>query len=484
MSIQVESEELLPKDDEVEEEPIKKSRKKWKKPKDKPKRPLSAYNLFFRDERAELLTSQDCKDGKPKNIGFAALAKHIGGKWKNLDEEVKKKYTVPAEIEQVRYKIELEAWRGKQQAMQDAWQSNEDDKIETEEQSTERHTPVAKTSTPATSQEEKIHPHPGLHQLSQILPSLPKEQPPQQQQVKQRQQHIQQLQKLIQQPQQHGHHHQLQPPNWMIPMVYQEMELIRKLKRAEEEKEEAIRQLADLRRQMHAHLSSSLPQQILPQHDARLKPVVSVNELDAAKELVSFRQNSPETTPSSTAVKRKLNEIEDRESFQNLSTLIHNTSSKKRKPMQTEQKSLSLTVSKSDYLKQKNFASHSFAAENNVVAKRGFNSHLLSGSENRMKSLAGIQKRKSSSHTEKNPLRLKGSQARKARSSNAENKIRSQTAAGAKKSSSDYPLSMVAGLDPRAVMYYKDTTNLVEKLRMMEKNENSGVIINCGNSHE
>lgn len=97
-----------------------------------------------------------------------------------------------------------------------------------------------------------------------------------------------------------------------------------------------------------------------------------------------------------------------------------------------------------------------------------------------MKRLAGIQKKMSSSHMEKNPLRRKGSQARKANSSNAENKIRCQTASGAKKSSSDYPLSMVAGLDPRAVMYYKDTTNLVEKLRMMEKNESRGVIINCG----
>eukprot|EP00549_Striatella_unipunctata_P012221 CAMPEP_0118688440 /NCGR_PEP_ID=MMETSP0800-20121206/8923_1 /TAXON_ID=210618 ORGANISM="Striatella unipunctata, Strain CCMP2910" /NCGR_SAMPLE_ID=MMETSP0800 /ASSEMBLY_ACC=CAM_ASM_000638 /LENGTH=225 /DNA_ID=CAMNT_0006585703 /DNA_START=50 /DNA_END=727 /DNA_ORIENTATION=+ len=87
--------------------PVKRTRKAKKtkclsKPRDKPKRPLSAYNLFFQDEREKLLVV-----GK---VGFAALAKIVAEKWKSLDPISKSKYEAKAAVEKTRYKIELEKW--------------------------------------------------------------------------------------------------------------------------------------------------------------------------------------------------------------------------------------------------------------------------------------------------------------------------------------------------------------------------------------
>jgi len=94
----------------------KKTRKKWKKPKDKPKRPLSAYNIFFRHERENLMLKVSQGQEKFAKVGFAALAKHIGAKWKQLDPEPRKIYEAQAEIEQQRYKVLLEEWRRKQKS--------------------------------------------------------------------------------------------------------------------------------------------------------------------------------------------------------------------------------------------------------------------------------------------------------------------------------------------------------------------------------
>lgn len=126
-----------------------KKKRSWTKPKDKPKRPLSAYNLFFRDEREKLLKDSlppangdtssttasegtngnaDPSSGQPAKrrhrkthgkIGFAQLAQHIGAKWKALDEDARKPYEKEAEAEKARYSVKLEKWRLAQKAKQE-----------------------------------------------------------------------------------------------------------------------------------------------------------------------------------------------------------------------------------------------------------------------------------------------------------------------------------------------------------------------------
>jgi hypothetical protein len=93
--------------------------KNWKKPKDMPRRPLSAYNLFFQSERKRIVSSitkdkDRTKDGKPLGVGFAGLAREIAAKWKTLASSEKLVFEEHAKKEKLRYKKEIDVWRSKQ----------------------------------------------------------------------------------------------------------------------------------------------------------------------------------------------------------------------------------------------------------------------------------------------------------------------------------------------------------------------------------
>jgi len=110
-----------------------------KKPKDKPKRPLSAYNFFFKEEREKIIkvvlaedpsaVKQDPDDdgfldsetiGRLKKEGgkvsFEEMGKIIGQRWKNIDPDRLSKYAELAAEDTERYKTEMQAYNGRQEA--------------------------------------------------------------------------------------------------------------------------------------------------------------------------------------------------------------------------------------------------------------------------------------------------------------------------------------------------------------------------------
>lgn len=85
----------------------------WRKPKGKPKRPLSAYNIFFADVRQNLINARKTKNG----IGFQNLAQAVATKWKDLDPALKVPYIEKAKIAMERYKVEVSQWEATQKTL-------------------------------------------------------------------------------------------------------------------------------------------------------------------------------------------------------------------------------------------------------------------------------------------------------------------------------------------------------------------------------
>ena len=132
-------------------------RRTWKKPKDKPKRPLSAYNLFFQHERTKIiavlpedkslendgLTEEQRRRKHRKThgkIGFGDLARNIGQKWRTTNKSGRSIFEVRAAAEKARYKTEIDAWNSEPQ-------TDSGESVQTEEKKKRKVVSISNSST-------------------------------------------------------------------------------------------------------------------------------------------------------------------------------------------------------------------------------------------------------------------------------------------------------------------------------------------------
>mmetsp|Transcript_42986 Transcript_42986/g.84484 ORF Transcript_42986/g.84484 Transcript_42986/m.84484 type:complete len:438 (-) Transcript_42986:135-1448(-) len=106
--------------------------------KSKPKRPLSSYNIFFREERIKILASLPSTNGDGAEetegtgaktsrkkrtphgkIGFENLGKKIGHNWRTLDEISIARYRKLADLDMSRYRAEMKEWNAQDDAKPD-----------------------------------------------------------------------------------------------------------------------------------------------------------------------------------------------------------------------------------------------------------------------------------------------------------------------------------------------------------------------------
>ena len=79
----------------------------------KPRRPLSAYNLFFQAERQKMIAEREAAErmGTTPKVGFSGLAKTIAARWNKIDPHEKAHFEVLAREEKIRYKRAVSLWK-------------------------------------------------------------------------------------------------------------------------------------------------------------------------------------------------------------------------------------------------------------------------------------------------------------------------------------------------------------------------------------
>jgi hypothetical protein len=151
-------------------------RKRKPKPPDMPRRPLSAYNIFFQEQRALIIgTNPPCLERRQTNattsnferkkrahrrthgkISFSDLAKAIGKKWNELSEDGRSKYVESASKEKARYQEELKVYRSKRQELNNT--QNQTNKTKRASSHQSQDTPISTPSSKRYRSQETYHP--------------------------------------------------------------------------------------------------------------------------------------------------------------------------------------------------------------------------------------------------------------------------------------------------------------------------------------
>ena len=158
-----------------QEKDAKKKRTRKKKPKDSPRRPLSAYNFFFKDERKRILQAIPVKEsetseedrirdsitwpGKKKaphgKIGFESLAKTIGARWKKLDKKSMKYYKALATKDLHRYAAEMVEYDAAKKHQSGSKRTSMDELQEEEEDESTEDVSAAVSNTDTSNRQKK-----------------------------------------------------------------------------------------------------------------------------------------------------------------------------------------------------------------------------------------------------------------------------------------------------------------------------------------
>lgn len=83
--------------------------RKQNKSKQGPKRPLTAYNFYFRDERVKILKERESGALEPTNGGFfSAMGKLVAKRWVELPPSEREHYEKLAKADRERYSKEMD----------------------------------------------------------------------------------------------------------------------------------------------------------------------------------------------------------------------------------------------------------------------------------------------------------------------------------------------------------------------------------------
>mmetsp|Transcript_27161 Transcript_27161/g.62657 ORF Transcript_27161/g.62657 Transcript_27161/m.62657 type:complete len:302 (-) Transcript_27161:1173-2078(-) len=129
-------------------EPLLPSQRKRSREANRPPRPLSAYNLFFKATHREMI------EERGSSVSFAAMGKLVGKKWRGLSKKERKVWIEKADVQSEKYHEALQAHRSSLKA--EAGQASIEQKSEAPESKSKYH---GANTYKFTAQSLPIHHH-------------------------------------------------------------------------------------------------------------------------------------------------------------------------------------------------------------------------------------------------------------------------------------------------------------------------------------